>query len=111
MSQIQPFNPTYIPVLRSILSQMEKGFKTYNTPLTPFNGGDQLSDAIQECTDLLFYLHNEQHERQILIEAVREVVEEYQKISPMAEVTLPRKFVDGLETLSQLVEQMDGVKE
>lgn len=100
--------PTYLPVLKSILTQMEKGMRTYGTPLAPFNGRNQLSDAIQECTDLLFYLHNEHHERQMLLEFCQAVVEEYEKVSPMAEVTLPRKFVDSLENLALCVRQIGG---
>jgi hypothetical protein len=101
-------NPIYIQVLKSFITQIDKGQRTYNTPLAPFNRRNSLQDAIQECVDLLFYLHNEDYERQIWMDFIRDVVNEYEKVVPLASATLPRKLVDALDNLSLALRHMEA---
>ena len=55
-----------------IVDRAVKGIETYRTPLRPFNGREQLQDAVEEIADLLCYLLNEQSERRIEASLIEE---------------------------------------
>lgn len=46
-----------------LLQRRRQGVSTYGKPLAPNNGRDSLTDAMEECADMLCYLLNEIAER------------------------------------------------
>jgi hypothetical protein len=91
-----------------MIERMDKGQRTYGTQLQPFNGRSNLQDAAEEAADLVQYLVNEMYERELLEGFLQELVDEYEKVKPMAVATLPARFTDALENVSLWLRQSRG---
>ncbi len=56
--------PNAVDLAKAVLHERyQKGLKEYGVPLQPYNGRDNLQDAIEEAADLLKYLCNLKWER------------------------------------------------
>lgn len=53
-------------VIEDVTARALVGFRKYGTLLRPMNGRDNLMDAYQEGLDLVVYLRNEIHRREIV---------------------------------------------
>ena len=100
--------PINTRVLKLMIERMERGHRIYGTHLQPFNNRSNLQDAAEEAADLVQYLVNEIYERELLESFLHELVEEYEKVKPVATATLSIKFIDALENISFWLRQAKG---
>jgi hypothetical protein len=58
-------------LIADIKARYDLGLSRYSRPLTPYNGRDQLRDAVEEGLDLVMYMKAAEIERADLIAAVQ----------------------------------------